>query len=75
MNKFVILVSLLLFVPVIAVESSAYFGGDMIEKNSLLFNFDDTQMESEIITINQSNKNENLKLNAYKLEFKIDQLP
>ena len=61
MNKFVILVSLLLFVPVIAVESSAYFGGDMIEKNSLLFNFDDTQMESEIITINQSNKNENLK--------------
>ena len=61
MNKFVPLLLFLLSIPIIANESFAYFGGDMIEKNSLSFNFDKIQETSDIITINQLDNDESSK--------------
>ena len=61
MNKFAGLVFILLLIPIIAHESFGYLGGDMIEKNSFLPNFDSLKTTSNIITINESDKTENLK--------------
>ena len=61
MNKFVPLLLFLLSIPIIANESFAYFGGDMIEKNSLSLNFDKIQKTSDIITINQLDNDESSK--------------
>jgi len=61
MNKFVPFLLFLLSIPIIANESFGYFGGDMIEKNSLSFNFDKIQETSDIITINQLDNDESSK--------------
>ena len=61
MNKFTGLVFLLLLIPIITHESFGFLGGDMIDKNSFLPNFDKLKTTSDIITINQSDKTENSK--------------
>ena len=61
MNKFVVFLFVLLLIPIIAHESFAYLGGDMIEKNSFLSSFDKPQTTSDIITFYESDKTENLK--------------
>ena len=61
MNKFVVFLFVLLLIPIIAHESFAYLGGDMIENNSFLSSFDKPQTTSDIITFYESDKTENLK--------------
>ena len=61
MNKFVGLGFVLLLLPIIAHESFGYLGGDIIEQNSLSLSFDNLKTTSDIITINESDKTENLK--------------
>ena len=61
MNKFVGLGFVLLLLPIIAHESFGYLGGDMIEQNSFSLSFDNLKTTSDIITINESDKTENLK--------------
>jgi len=52
---------ILLFIPIIATDSFANFGGDMIEQRSLLFDFDKIEETSEIVTINKIDSDEKLK--------------
>ena len=61
MNKFVELAFVLLLLPIIAHESFGYLGGDMIDQNSFSLGFDNLKTTSDIITINESDKTENLK--------------
>ena len=61
MNKFVGLGFLFLLLPIIAHESFGYLGGDMIEENSFSLSFDNLKTTSDIITINESDRTENLK--------------
>ena len=61
MNRYILVFFVLLFVPIIANESFGYFGGDIIEKNSLSVNFESIQKTSDIITINELDQTEKLK--------------
>ena len=61
MNKFVGIIFVFLLLPIIAHESFGYFGGDMIEQNSFSLSLDKISPTSDIITINDLEKNENLK--------------
>ena len=58
MNRYILVFFVLLFVPIIANESFGYFGGDIIEKNSLSVNFESIQKTSDIITINELDQTE-----------------
>ena len=61
MHILVLFSLILLFAPIVASDSFANFGGDMIDHNSLSFNFDKIEETSDIITINKIDNHENLK--------------
>jgi len=61
MNKFAGIIFVLLLLPIIAHESFGYLGGDMIEKHSFFPSLDKLKITSDIITINELDKTENLK--------------
>ena len=61
MNKFVGAIFIILLLPIIAHESFGYFGGDMVEQNSFSLSLDKITSGSDIITINDLEKNENMK--------------
>ena len=61
MFKLASLFFVLLLVPIIATQSFAYFGGDMVEKNSSPLNLNILDKTSDIITINELDNDEKLK--------------
>ena len=61
MFKLAPLFFVLLLVPIIATQSFAYFGGDMVEKNSSPLNLNILDKTSDIITINELDNDEKLK--------------
>ena len=61
MTKFVLAFFILLFLPIMYVESFGFFGGDMVDDTSLPFNYDSIEMTSDIIQVKELDQAENLK--------------
>ena len=61
MHILVLFSFILLFLPIIANDSFANFGGDMIEHDSFLSGFEKIEGTSDIVTISKIDNEEKLK--------------